>query len=227
MQKIIIAIDGLAATGKSTQAKKLASYLGYRYIDSGAMYRAITFFALQNNWCQDTNNCDEKALIAALPNVKLDFLPDATGKSVLHLNGTNIDNEIRSMTVSKWVSTIAAIPEVRTFLVAQQRAISAQKAIVMDGRDIGTVVFPDAELKFFFTARPEIRAQRRFEELQAIDPDITFQQVLDNVVERDQKDSNRKTSPLIKASDAIEIDVSDQNVSAVFQLLLRYLPTNQ
>ena len=226
MQKIIIAIDGLAATGKSTQAKKLASYLGYRYIDSGAMYRAITFFALQNNWCQD-NYCDDKALIAALSHVQLDFLPDAAGKSVLHLNGKNIANEIRSMTVSKWVSTVAAIPEVRTFLVAQQRAISAQKAIVMDGRDIGTVVFPNAELKFFFTARPEIRAQRRFEELQAMDPDITFQQVLDNVIERDQKDSNRKTSPLIKASDAIEIDVSDQNVSAVFQLLLSYLPTNQ
>ena len=226
MQKIIIAIDGLAATGKSTQAKKLASYLGYRYIDSGAMYRAITFFALQNNWCLD-NYCDDKALIAGLPQVQLDFLPDAEGKSVIHLNGKNIANEIRSMAVSKWVSTVAAIPEVRTFLVAQQRAISAQKAIVMDGRDIGTVVFPNAELKFFFTARPEIRAQRRFEELQAMDPDITFQQVLDNVIERDQKDSSRKTSPLKKATDAIEIDVSDQNVSTVFQLLLGYLPTNQ
>ena len=226
MQKMIIAIDGLAATGKSTQAKRLATYLKYRYIDSGAMYRAVTWFALQNNCCASPKQCDVNALIAHLPALQITFKTIEKGSSTLFLNGENREKEIRGMEVSQLVSTVAAIPEVRTFLVDQQRSMAQMQGIVMDGRDIGTVVFPNADLKFFFTARPEVRAQRRYDELRTAGQNPAYNTVLENVTERDRLDSTRAIAPLVKAPDAIEIDVSDLDLEATFQRLLTHLPKN-
>jgi cytidylate kinase len=225
MQKIIIAIDGYAATGKSTQAKRLAQHLNYTYIDSGAMYRAVTYFALENNFCTTSQeHWNPQPLVAALGQLQLEMRFE-DGQTVVLLDGEDVTPALRDHRVAQWVSTVAAVPEVRHFLVAEQQRIGRAKGIVMDGRDIGTVVFPEAELKFFFTADAKIRAQRRFEELQNVQPNLTFEAVLKNVVQRDQQDASRAVSPLRKADDAITIDVSQLSIDATFDKILATLNT--
>ena len=207
-QDIIIAIDGHSSTGKSTLAKELAKALNYIYIDTGAMYRAVTYYALQNNLISD-QHFDKERLIKDLGNLQIDFKynPDK-GFAEVYLNGQNIEKEIRQMRVSNFVSEIATVPEVREKLVAQQRKIGQRKGIVMDGRDIGSVVFPDAELKIFMTASPEVRAKRRYLELLDKGEDVKYKDVLENVIKRDKIDSERSVSPLIKTEDAVLIDNS-------------------
>lgn len=208
MKKIIIAIDGYSSTGKSTLAKQLAKHLGYVYVDTGAMYRAITYFAMQEGYM--TNDFyDKQSLIDSLPTIKLHFEFNATlGFAEMFLNNKNVENAIRTIEVSNNVSQVAAISQVRAKLVEQQKQMGINKAIVMDGRDIGTVVFPNAEVKIFMTASPHTRAQRRYEELKQKDNNITFEEVLQNVEQRDYIDTHRQDSPLVKAKDAIEIDNS-------------------
>lgn len=207
--KIIIAIDGHSSCGKSTIAKAVASKFGYVFIDSGAMYRAVTLFALRQNLITD-GNVDKQKLIELLPEIKIEFrFNPETQKSDTYLNGENVEDEIRQLPVSQNVSPVATIPEVRTAMVRQQQEMGKNKGIVMDGRDIGTVVFPEAELKLFVTASPEIRAQRRFDELKAKGEDVSFDEILHNVQERDRIDSTRETSPLKKADDAIVLDNSN------------------
>jgi len=207
--KIIIAIDGHSSTGKSTLAKQLASYLGYVYIDTGAMYRAITLYAMQNHLI-DNQHFDKGNLVQKLPNITLHFEFDETlGYGLMFLNNINIEKEIRTLEVSTFVSKIAEISEVRAKMVEQQQEMGIQKGIVMDGRDIGTVVFPKAEIKIFMTASPEIRAKRRFDELQSKGQNVAYNEVLANVTERDFIDSNRTDSPLLQAKDAILIDNSN------------------
>lgn len=207
--KIIIAIDGHSSTGKSTLAKQLASHLGYVYIDTGAMYRAITLYAIQNHLI-DNKHFDKENLVQKLPNITLHFEFDKTlGYGQMFINNINVEKEIRTMEVSNFVSKIAEISEVRAKMVEQQQEMGIKKGIVMDGRDIGTVVFPKAEIKFFMTASPEIRAKRRFDELQNKGQNISYNEVLTNVIERDFIDSNRTDSPLIQAKDAILIDNSN------------------
>ena len=209
MKKIIIAIDGHSSTGKSTLAKQLASYLGYVYIDTGAMYRAITLYAMQNHLI-DNQHFDKGNLVQKLPNITLHFEFDETlGYGLMFLNNINIEKEIRTLEVSTFVSKIAEISEVRAKMVEQQQEMGIQKGIVMDGRDIGTVVFPKAEIKIFMTASPEIRAKRRFDELQSKGQNVAYNEVLANVTERDFIDSNRTDSPLLQAKDAILIDNSN------------------
>ena len=205
MKKLVIAIDGYSACGKSTMAKQLAKELGYIYIDSGAMYRAITLYFTRKR--VDLTSNDE--VLQALKNIQLSFLNNpGTGQSDICLNGENVESEIRRMEVAEKVSVVAANPDVRTFAVEEQRRLGREKGIVMDGRDIGTTVFPEAELKLFVTADPEIRAQRRFQELKESGVTITLEEVKKNLLERDAIDSARATSPLKKAEDAIEIDTS-------------------
>ena len=207
--KIIIAIDGHSSTGKSTLAKQLASYLGYVYIDTGAMYRAITLYAMQNHLI-DNQHFDKGNLVQKLPNITLHFEFDETlGYGLMFLNNVNVEKEIRTLEVSTFVSKIAEISEVRAKMVEQQQEMGIQKGIVMDGRDIGTVVFPKAEIKIFMTASPEIRAKRRFDELQSKGQNVAYNEVLANVTERDFIDSNRTDSPLLQAKDAILIDNSN------------------
>ena len=208
-KEIIIAIDGHSSTGKSTLAKELAKALNYVYIDTGAMYRAVTYYALQNNLISE-KKINKKQLINDLDKIQIDFKynPDK-GFAEVYLNGQNIEKEIRQMYVSNFVSQIATIPEVREKLVAQQRKIGERKGIVMDGRDIGSVVFPDAELKIFMTASPEVRAKRRFMELLDKGENVNYNDVLTNVLKRDKTDSERSTSPLIMTKDAIKIDNSN------------------
>lgn len=209
MKKITIAIDGFSSTGKSTLAKQLAKHLGYVYVDTGAMYRAVTYFAMQNGYI-DGEFFDQQSLINSLPFIKLEFRFNADlGFGEMYLNDTNVEKEIRSIEVSNFVSKIAEISEVRAKLVQQQQQMGQNKGIVMDGRDIGTVVFPDAELKIFMTASPHTRAQRRFVELQQKGHEVTYDEVLQNVVGRDHIDTHRDDSPLVKAADAIEIDNSE------------------
>ena len=205
---IIIAIDGHSSTGKSTLAKELAKALNYIYIDTGAMYRAVTYYALQNDLISN-KHFDKERLIKDLDHIQIDFKynPD-NGIAEVYLNGQNVEKEIRQMRVSNFVSEIATIPEVREKLVAQQRKIGRSKGVVMDGRDIGSVVFPDAELKIFMTASPEVRAKRRYLELLDKGEDVKYKDVLENVIKRDKIDSERSTSPLIKTKDAILIDNS-------------------
>ena len=205
---IIIAIDGHSSTGKSTLAKELAKALNYIYIDTGAMYRAVTYYALQNDLISN-KHFDKERLIKDLDHIQIDFKynPD-NGIAEVYLNGQNVEKEIRQMRVSNFVSEIATIPEVREKLVAQQRKIGRHKGVVMDGRDIGSVVFPDAELKIFMTASPEVRAKRRYLELLDKGEDVKYKDVLENVIKRDKIDSERSTSPLIKTKDAILIDNS-------------------
>lgn len=208
-KKIVIAIDGHSSCGKSTVAKELAKILGYIYIDSGAMYRAVTLFALRNQLIIDKIP-DESRLVEALKNVRITFRWDEkTGMNTTYLNGENVEEEIRQVAVSENVSPVSTIAGVRAEMVRQQRENGKQKGIVMDGRDIGTVVFPDAELKIFMTASPEIRAKRRFAELQGKGQNVDFTEILKNVVERDKIDSTRKVSPLRKAADAVELDNSN------------------
>ena len=205
MKKIIIAIDGYSSTGKSTVAKQLARALGYVYVDTGAMYRAVTLFAMRNQFIGEDFFQKEK-LIESLADVQLNFHFNAEkGFAEMYLNGENVEQEIRTMEVSNFVSQVATIPEVRKKQVQQQHELGKEKGIVMDGRDIGTVVFPNAELKLFMTASAQTRAQRRFEELQQKGENVTFDEVLQNVKSRDQIDTSRKDSPLIKAKDAVVI----------------------
>ena len=207
-KKIVIAIDGHSSCGKSTLAKSLARNLGYTYIDSGAMYRAVTLFALRNGWITD-GRPDKDKIISALSEIKINFKWDGINeKNVTFLNGEDVEEEIRRLEVSQNVSPVSTIPEVRHEMVKQQRENGKRKGIVMDGSDIGTVVFPDAELKIFMTASPEIRARRRFMELTEKGDTVDFKEILQNVNERDTIDSERKTSPLKKADDAIELDNS-------------------
>lgn len=222
MNKITIAIDGFSSTGKSTLAKQLANHLGYVYVDTGAMYRAITLFAMQNGYIA-TDFFDKETLIRSLPSIQLHFEFNTNlGFAEMYLNKVNVEKEIRTLEVSNFVSKIAEVSEVRAKLVEQQRAMGKDKGIVMDGRDIGTVVFPEAELKIFMTASPETRAQRRFDELQAKGDNVSYEEVLKNVQERDYIDTHRDDSPLVKAADAIEIDNShltrDEQFKAVLEL---------
>ena len=221
MRKITIAIDGHSSTGKSTIAKQLAKELGFVYVDSGAMYRAVTLYAMQNGYITP-NNFDAKGLIDSLEKIKLNFkFNNDLGFAEMYLNTVNVENEIRSMEVSNLVSKVSTIPEVREQLVKQQHQIAQNNNVVMDGRDIGTVVFPDAELKLFITASAEVRAKRRFEELKAKGDKVKFEDVLKNVEERDYIDSTRENSPLIKADDAIEIDNSYLSKEAQFEKIMQ------
>ncbi len=209
MKKIIIAIDGHSSSGKSTMAKNLAKKIGYTYIDSGAMYRAVTLFCLRNGLITD-GKVDEEALKKGLPSLDISFRPNAaTCRPDTLLNGEVIEKEIRGMSVSENVSTIATLGFVRRALVEKQQAMGVNKGVVMDGRDIGTVVFPKAELKIFVTASPEVRAQRRVDELNAKGQPASYEEVLANVKKRDFIDSTRSDSPLRKADDAKLLDNSD------------------
>ncbi|AWK06113.1 (d)CMP kinase [Flavobacterium crocinum] len=220
MKKITIAIDGFSSTGKSTLAKQLAKELEYVYVDTGAMYRAVAFFAMQNNLI-GSDFFDKDALINALPKIQLEFkFNSELGFAEMYLNGENVEKQIRTIEVSNFVSKVAAVSEVRSKLVEQQQEMGKNKGIVMDGRDIGTVVFPNAELKIFMTASAETRAQRRFDELQAKGDNVSYEEVLKNVVERDNLDSTREDSPLVIAEDAIEIDNSYLNREEQFAAVL-------
>ena len=218
MKKITIAIDGYSSCGKSTMAKDLAREVGYIYVDTGAMYRAVTLFAMRNGVFDADDNIDEARLKALLPDVKLTFkLNSETKLPEVCLNGECVERDIRTLEVSQHVSPIAALPFVREKLVEQQQAMGKEKGIVMDGRDIGTVVFPDAELKIFVTASAEIRAQRRFKELKAKGMPANFDEILQNVEQRDYIDTHRETSPLRQADDALVLDnshltIADQKV---------------
>ena len=205
--KITVAIDGYSSTGKSTMAKWLAAEVGYRYIDSGAMYRAVTLYAMRNRLIDNNRNVDQVRLTEALTSIRIDFCRDGNKQKTL-LNGENVENEIRMMDVSSNVSVIAAIPEVRHRLVALQRELGKDGGIVMDGRDIGTTVFPDAQLKVFVTSSAEVRAERRYKELLEKGEKVAYEDVLANVVERDHIDETRDESPLLKADDALLIDNS-------------------
>ncbi|HEY6142445.1 MAG TPA: (d)CMP kinase [Flavobacterium sp.] len=222
-KKIIIAIDGFSSTGKSTLAKELAKHLGYVYVDTGAMYRAVAFFAMQNGYI-DAEFFDKESLINSLPFIKLafKFKPDL-GFAEMYLNETNVEKEIRTLAVSSFVSKVAEISEVRSKLVEQQQEMGKSKGIVMDGRDIGTVVFPEAELKIFMTASPHTRAERRFKELKRNGADVTFEEVLKNVEERDYIDTHREDSPLIKAKDALEFDNSNITKQEQFEKVLKLI----
>lgn len=219
-KKITIAIDGFSSTGKSTLAKQLAKHLGYVYVDTGAMYRAVTLHAMRNSFI-NSDGFDKQALVNSLPQVELKFkFNPAVGYGEIYLNGENVEQQIRTLEVSNYVSRIAEVSEVRAMLVQQQQRMGVHKGIVMDGRDIGTVVFPDAELKLFMTASAHTRAQRRYEELQEKGLNVTFDEVLANVQERDMIDSNREDSPLIQAADAIAIDNSTLTKDQQFNLVL-------
>lgn len=214
MKKIVIAIDGYSSCGKSTMAKDLAREVGYIYVDTGAMYRAVTLFAMRNGVFDADNNIDEARLKALLPDVKLTFkLNSETKLPEVCLNGECVERDIRTLEVSQHVSPIAALPFVREKLVEQQQAMGKEKGIVMDGRDIGTVVFPDAELKIFVTASAEIRAQRRFKELEAKGMPANFDEILQNVEQRDYIDTHRETSPLRQADDALVLDNSHLTIA--------------
>lgn len=216
MRKISIAIDGYSSTGKSTLARQLAKALGYVYIDSGAMYRAVTLYALEQGLIGDQP--DAAALEALLPNIELHFENNPeTGRSEIVLNGKNVEQQIRSLEVSAHVSQVAALGPVREKLVALQRAMGNKGGVVMDGRDIGTVVIPEADLKIFMTASPEIRASRRYKELLERGEKVSYQEVLHNVRERDYLDSNREISPLRKAADALELDNSDMGLKEQYE----------
>lgn len=230
MKKITIAIDGFSSTGKSTLAKQLAKELGYVYVDTGAMYRAITYFAMQNELIK-TDFFDKKSLTEVLPKIQLEFKFNADlGFAEMYLNDENVEKQIRTIEVSNFVSKVAEVSEVRSKLVEQQKEMGKNKAIVMDGRDIGTVVFPDAELKIFMTASAETRAQRRFDELQQKGDHVSYEDVLKNVVERDYIDTHREDSPLVIADDAIEIDNSylnkEEQFAAVLDLVNDVVKTN-
>lgn len=208
-KKIIIAIDGHSSSGKSTISRQLAASLGYKYIDTGAMYRAVTLYALQNGLINN-QKVDEEKLIQALPDIDIKFKHNPeTKKSDTYLNGNNIEDEIRELEVSNNVSRVATIKKVREAMVKKQQEMGRQKGIVMDGRDIGSVVFPDAELKIFLTASTQVRAKRRYNELKDKGLDVSFDDIIKNIEERDHIDSTRKESPLTKTDDAIVLDNSN------------------
>lgn len=208
LKPITIAIDGFSSSGKSTMARRLAAAVGYRYIDSGAMYRAVALYALDHGLVAEDGQPNIEGILSALPDIHIDFDVQPDGTQHTTLNGKDVETEIRRLRVSNAVSPIAAIPEVRKALVAMQQKLGAGKGIVMDGRDIGTVVFPDAELKIFVNASAETRAQRRFKELVDKGSQVSYEDVLANVVHRDTIDTTRQESPLRQAVDAIALDNS-------------------
>ncbi|WP_374541970.1 (d)CMP kinase [Flavobacterium sp.] len=220
MKKITIALDGFSSTGKSTLAKQIAKELGYVYVDTGAMYRGITYYAMQHQLVSE-QYLDKEGLTAQLPQIKLQFkFNPALGFAEMYVNEINVEQAIRTIEVSRLVSKIAEISEVRAKLVEQQQQMGKDKGIVMDGRDIGTIVFPDAELKIFMTASAKTRAQRRFEELVEKGQHVSFEEVLQNVEERDYIDTHRADSPLVKAHDAIEIDNSVMTKQEQFDVVM-------
>ena len=220
MKKITIAIDGHSSCGKSTMAKDLAREVGYVYVDTGAMYRSVTLYALRHGLFRD-DSIDTAALEEQMPDIRISFkFNPETGRPDTYLNGECVEQEIRSLEVSNHVSPIAAIPFVRTAMVAQQQQMGKDKGVVMDGRDIGTTVFPDAELKIFVTASAEVRAQRRYDELKAKGMPADYDDILKNVQERDYIDSHREVSPLRKADDALELDNSNMTIPEQKQWLL-------
>lgn len=220
MQNITIAIDGYSSTGKSTIAKQLAKHLGYIYVDSGAMYRAVTLFAMQNA-CISEHSFDIAKLISKLDEINISFhLNPETQSADVYLNGVNVESDIRTLEVSNCVSQVAAVSEVRSMLVKQQQKMGEHKGVVMDGRDIGTVVFPDAELKIFMIASAEKRAIRRYNELIKRGDAVSYNEVLHNIQNRDFIDTTREDSPLMKAEDAIEIDNSDLSLEEQFEVVL-------
>jgi cytidylate kinase len=221
MKKITIAIDGHSSCGKSTMAKDLAREVGYIYVDTGAMYRSVTLYALRKGLFEEDGRVKTAELEAEMPNIHISFqLNDETGRPDTYLNGECVEKEIRSLEVSNHVSPIAAVGFVRRALVAQQQQMGKDKGVVMDGRDIGTVVFPDAELKVFVTASPEVRAQRRYDELKAKGMPADFDDILKNVQERDYIDSHREESPLRQADDALLLDNSEMTIEGQKQWLL-------
>lgn len=221
MKKITIAIDGFSSCGKSTMAKDLARELGYVYVDTGAMYRCVTLYALRHGLFRTDGTINLPQLEAEIPNINISFkLNKETGRPDTYLNNENVESEIRTMEVSSRVSPIAAVPFVRAALVAQQQKMGEDKGIVMDGRDVGTVVFPNAELKIFVTASAEVRAQRRYDELKAKGMEADFEEILENVKQRDYIDSHREVSPMRKADDAIELDNSHISITEQKQWLI-------
>lgn len=222
MKKIVIAIDGHSSCGKSTMAKSLAKELGYIYVDTGAMYRSVTLFALENGLFNSDGSIKEQELKAKMPEISITFkLNEQTGRPETYLNGKNVEQEIRTMEVSSHVSPIATLAFVRAAMVEQQQEMGKEKGIVMDGRDIGTVVFPNAELKIFVTASAEVRAQRRYDELTAKGEKVNFDEILKNVQERDYIDSHREVSPLRQADDAILLDNSNLTIAQQQDWLLQ------
>jgi cytidylate kinase len=207
MKRIIVAIDGFSSCGKSTMAKQLAHEVGYIYVDTGAMYRAVSLYCMRNGW-MDAESMDVESIESNIGSIQLEFIKNQQGKAEIYLNGENVEAEIRTLEVSNGASRVSTLGAVRRELVRQQQLMGVEKGIVMDGRDIGTVVFPEAELKVFLTASPEIRARRRMDELSAKGETVSYEEVLANVKERDDRDQNRKESPLKKADDAIIIDNS-------------------
>ncbi|UAB80524.1 (d)CMP kinase [Marixanthomonas sp. SCSIO 43207] len=221
MRKITIAIDGYSSTGKSTVAKQLADWLEYVYIDTGAMYRAVTLYALEHNFISK-EKFDKEGLIKSLSEIQLDFRKKSpTHKAEIFLNQQNVEDKIRTLHVSEFVSPVATISEVRKKLVEQQQKMGSEKGVVMDGRDIGTVVLPNADLKIFMNASAKERAKRRYQELVERGEKVTYDDVLKNVEERDRIDTTRKDSPLQKATDAIEIDNSEMNLEDQFHIILQ------
>ena len=221
METTVIAIDGFASTGKSTLSKRLANALNFTYIDTGFMYRVVSYFALNSNLIED-DVILEKEFEKALAETKFTWSTDTQSKEML-FNGKSFGDEIRTLEISTWVSQIAQLGFVREHLVAQQRSLSKLGSVVMDGRDIGTVVFPYADFKFFLVADSKIRAQRRFDELQAKGEKVLFEEILKNVVDRDHQDSTRDISPLRKAEDALEIDTTSFGVEEVFEQMVSYI----
>ncbi|XRE42042.1 Cytidylate kinase [Tenacibaculum discolor] len=219
-KKITIAIDGFSSTGKSTIAKQLAKELTYIYVDTGAMYRAVTLYAMQHNYISE-NHFNSEKLIADLHNISLSFtFNEELGFAEMFLNETNVEREIRTIEVSKFVSKVAEVSEIRKKLVREQQEMGKNKGIVMDGRDIGTVVFPDAELKLFMTASADKRATRRYKELLDRGDNVNYEEILQNVQERDRIDSTREDSPLVMADDAIEFDNSDMGLKEQFERIM-------
>jgi cytidylate kinase len=221
METTVIAVDGFASTGKSTLSKHLANALNFTYIDTGFMYRVVSCFALNSNLIED-DVILEKEFEKALAETKFTWSTDTQSKEML-FNGKSFGDEIRTLEISTWVSQIAQLGFVREHLVAQQRSLSKLGSVVMDGRDIGTVVFPYADFKFFLVADSKIRAQRRFDELQAKGEKVLFEEILKNVVDRDHQDSTRDISPLRKAEDALEIDTTSFGVEEVFEQMVSYI----
>ncbi len=218
---IVIAVDGHSSCGKSTVAKAVASKLGIAYIDTGAMYRAVTLYALRNNLFAATGEPNAEGIAAQLGNIKITFNFDQQlGRNTTYLNGENVEDEIRGMEVSSRVSPVSAIPAVRAQLTEWQREMGKSQSVIMDGRDIGTTVFPNADLKIFMTARPEVRAKRRYDELKAKGQEADLAEILRNVEERDRQDSTRAVSPLRKADDAIVLDNSDMTREEQFDFVI-------
>lgn len=224
MKKITIAIDGHSSCGKSTMAKDLARQMGYVYIDTGAMYRSVTLYAMQNGMIDPQGNIDTQRLQAAMPDIHITFRYNPQrGRPDTYLNGKLVEDDIRTMQVSNHVSPIATLGFVRQAMVQQQRQMGQQGGVILDGRDIGTVVFPNAELKIFVTASPEIRAKRRYDELTAKGQTVDYQEILRNVQERDYIDSHREISPLTQAPDAIVLDNSDMTIPQQQAWLLKLM----